>query len=208
MKFSTFIKSIMVAFTAFAGTSAHAATVIYADDFDAYGPYSILNWQGGPDWTVSRGSVDLVQNVNRWGIDCLDNIGACIDLDGSTRNAGVFTRNDIFLSGGSYQLSFWLSGNQRRHRSDSVFFNFGDFASQRINLRHDDPWQQFTYNFVANQSFSDLSFAAAGRDNVGALLDRVVLSAVPEPATWLMMIMGFGLVGAASRRRKKMMVST
>ena len=30
----------------------------------------------------------------------------------------------------------------------------------------------------------------------------VPASAVPEPATWLMMIMGFGLVGVASRRRK------
>ncbi|GHF22817.1 hypothetical protein GCM10017044_16490 [Kordiimonas sediminis] len=27
-------------------------------------------------------------------------------------------------------------------------------------------------------------------------------SAVPEPATWLMMILGFGLIGVASRRRK------
>ena len=31
------------------------------------------------------------------------------------------------------------------------------------------------------------------------------VSAVPEPATWLMMIMGFGLVSAASRRRKQVM---
>jgi hypothetical protein len=32
--------------------------------------------------------------------------------------------------------------------------------------------------------------------------------AVPEPATWAMLIAGFGLVGAAARRRREMAVST
>jgi hypothetical protein len=30
--------------------------------------------------------------------------------------------------------------------------------------------------------------------------------AVPEPATWAMMVMGFGLVGGAMRRRRKVAV--
>lgn len=33
------------------------------------------------------------------------------------------------------------------------------------------------------------------------------VTAVPEPATWAMMIMGFGLVGAAARRRQNVRVS-
>ncbi|WCL53177.1 PEPxxWA-CTERM sorting domain-containing protein [Gimibacter soli] len=33
------------------------------------------------------------------------------------------------------------------------------------------------------------------------------IAAVPEPATWLMMIMGFGLVGIAARRRERTSVS-
>ena len=38
--------------------------------------------------------------------------------------------------------------------------------------------------------------------NNDVALAALSVSAVPEPATWLMMIMGFGLVGVASRRRK------
>ena len=34
-------------------------------------------------------------------------------------------------------------------------------------------------------------------------IDRVTTSAVPEPATWAMMLFGFGAVGAGLRRRKK-----
>jgi hypothetical protein len=32
------------------------------------------------------------------------------------------------------------------------------------------------------------------------------LSAVPEPATWAMMILGFGLVGGVMRRRQRQTV--
>jgi len=32
--------------------------------------------------------------------------------------------------------------------------------------------------------------------------DDIAANAVPEPASWAMLIMGFGLVGAAARRRK------
>jgi hypothetical protein len=31
---------------------------------------------------------------------------------------------------------------------------------------------------------------------------RTLTGAVPEPATWGMMVLGFGLVGAAARRRR------
>jgi hypothetical protein len=50
---------------------------------------------------------------------------------------------------------------------------------------------------------------AGGVDNVNATFGQTVVSsnfevaqAVPEPATWAMMIAGFGLVGASMRRRK------
>jgi len=57
-------------------------------------------------------------------------------------------------------------------------------------------------NDIANTTISGntLSFVwTSGRpgDNV-----RVILSAIPEPTTWAMLIAGFGMVGFASRRRR------
>lgn len=37
--------------------------------------------------------------------------------------------------------------------------------------------------------------------NAAFLIDSIAVAA-PEPATWLMMILGFGLVGSQLRRRK------
>lgn len=65
-------------------------------------------------------------------------------------------------------------------------------------------WQQFTGSFVATATtvglgiFDDNS-VASGNDYG---LDAITVSAVPEPASWAMMIAGFGLVGAAVRGRQ------
>ena len=47
-----------------------------------------------------------------------------------------------------------------------------------------------------------LTFSAytEGGDN-SALIDKVSIAAVPEPATWGLMIAGFGMIGATMRRR-------
>jgi hypothetical protein len=67
-------------------------------------------------------------------------------------------------------------------------------------------WQLMNFNFVAHATSQTLSFLAVGTP-VGnlppvAFLDGVSLTAVPEPAVWGLMIVGFGAVGALIRRRR------
>jgi hypothetical protein len=59
------------------------------------------------------------------------------------------------------------------------------------------PGQSYQIRFaeVDNQGFFNM-----GVDNVSVL---ATTGAVPEPATWAMMLMGFGAVGFAMRRRKQ-----
>ena len=57
----------------------------------------------------------------------------------------------------------------------------------------------FWANVGAGEYISGLSFAS---DQNSFEVDDISGSAVPEPATWAMMIMGFGLAGAAIRRRR------
>ncbi|MBO9712568.1 MAG: PEP-CTERM sorting domain-containing protein [Sphingomonas sp.] len=51
-------------------------------------------------------------------------------------------------------------------------------------------------------SFTLLSFSTPS--NVGSGNALLVSNAVPEPATWLMLIGGFGAVGFALRRRQRL----
>jgi hypothetical protein len=66
------------------------------------------------------------------------------------------------------------------------------FDNSRVSIVGDDlriDWGGLSYT---NGTVLNLDFTFA-RDGTGA---------VPEPATWAMMIVGFGLVGVASRRRR------
>jgi hypothetical protein len=51
-------------------------------------------------------------------------------------------------------------------------------------------------------SFGDLSGATFGARAVAPVTVKLISGAVPEPATWALMIVGFGTVGAAMRRRR------
>jgi PEP-CTERM motif len=67
------------------------------------------------------------------------------------------------------------------------------------------PFGVSSYSFIAKHAGSiKLAFGTASADNIGPLLDNVSISvgAIPEPATWAMMIMGFGLIGGALRSHK------
>jgi len=65
------------------------------------------------------------------------------------------------------------------------------------------------HTFVASQSGNfTFSFTANGYPAKDFVIDRVFLATtssvdgVPEPASWAMMVIGFGAIGAASRRRR------
>jgi hypothetical protein len=66
------------------------------------------------------------------------------------------------------------------------------------------PFTLSTFSFVAGNSGTlQFGLGTHSHDNVGPLVDSVSLDVVPEPATWALMISGFGLAGAALRRRRQ-----
>jgi hypothetical protein len=73
-----------------------------------------------------------------------------------------------------------------------------------VNTSTTMAYSQQAYTFVASSTFQDLQFRAGGRNGAfGPVIDSVSVSLIPEPSTWAMLILGFGLVGVASRRRKQ-----
>ena len=74
---------------------------------------------------------------------------------------------------------------------------------------------QFLYFTAGNAGSVKIMFRTHSEDGIGALVDNVGVQiwggepdpavAVPEPASWAMMIGGFAIAGAAMRRRKPLL---
>jgi hypothetical protein len=127
---------------------------------------------------------------------------------------GLLTYEDldsfsITIGGGSYDLAYVLSGNFSVYRyfgfnATTELFETADLGGfpQILSAIKDDFSSGF---FVRDDS---IKLARNYNPESGELpFVRVAINSstggvVPEPATWAMMIAGFGLVGAVSRRRR------
>ncbi|CDG84684.1 PEPxxWA-CTERM sorting domain-containing protein [Janthinobacterium agaricidamnosum] len=120
------------------------------------------------------------------------------------------------VSGQQYTLSFSYAAAQQSGFSGDNAINYWEVvlgqsaAQQTVSLSNTSQgftgWKQASMTFTATDSTELLSFMAKGGPN-GAppfmLLDSVSLvSAVPEPSTWGMMLVGVGMLGFMVRRRR------
>lgn len=207
---------------------AQAASV-FSDNFDAEnGGASQFNYSSFANFTVS-GLVDIIADGSFFNCpgpgSCVDLAGT----PGPGQLVSNITF--AFNAGDTVRLSVDLSGNQRGGSPDDFFlgFTFADntplvnygnnfFGTDQIvfpnvlassisssgAVNFTDPFATRSIFFTAGSAGSLIfRIGTNGGDDFGPVIDNVNLdrTAVPEPASWAMMIAGFGLAGAALRRR-------
>lgn len=201
--------AISAALALAASVQGASASIVLQDDFDS-STGNTLNWAGDatfrsipqPGNVSGSPSVDLVAASNGWGITTYS--GNSVDLDGSTgtgfQPAGEL---DSVSSFGlqSYTLTFALSGNQRGASPQTTDVYMGNTLLHSYTLASGDPWLTYTLNFTGSGQLRFVENSVS--DQQGNMLDSVVLSAVPEPSTWAMLIVGFFGLGFIGWRRDR-----
>ena len=183
--------------------TANAATVVNGDFETGPNPGSFTTVNAGGTigaWTVLSGSVDYIGTY--WQPQ---GGSRSVDLNGNSQ--GAIEQAIATVIGQAYEVTFWLAGNPDNGPEIKTvkvaaadangMFTFDTFGVSRAAM----GWQKYTFNFTANSTSTLLSFASQNQSAYGAALDTVSIAAVPEPATWAMMLFGFVLVGGAMRRR-------
>lgn len=122
--------------------------------------------------------------------------------DTQGRYGGVTQTVDTSI-GAIYRLSFWIGQLGAQSPLPGVLVTAG--ASSGAREGSSDAWTARSFDFTAAGSTTTISIAGnQGTFHIG--LDDVQLqqltSGAPEPATWAMLVGGFGLAGATLRRRR------
>lgn len=201
-----FVAAIL-ATAAFTG-SANAATIVNGSfEASSVNPGGFTTLGNGSTaitgWTVG-GSIDYIGSY--WAAQ---DGNRSVDLAGNALGSVSQTIGDL-INGQAYRISYWVSknpdgGDATRTGTISIGNNSGGFTFSAATPGGAGMiWEQRFFDFVANGTSGTLSFAADASAGCcyGPALDNVSIAAIPEPATWAMMIAGIGLVGATMRRRR------
>lgn len=120
------------------------------------------------------------------------------------RRGGIRQTLDT-VAGQAYRLTFDLQNN-----SGEPINNYGVFVDgvTQIVVQNAPAFDftMFTFIFTALDDATTLAFRFR-HDPSSFYLDNISVVEVPEPATWGMMIAGFGLVGLGLRKRRPAVVS-
>ena len=197
----------IAAMAGFASLPANAAVNLIADgNFDAPPVLtSFTTFNSGDSfgpWNVISGSVDEIGTY--WQAPVTG--GGSVDLSGN--GAGAIQQS-FNAAAGNYTLQFYLSGNPDGAptekqitvnvggASQNFFYTLGG-ANSKTNM--DYALESLTFHSAGGANL--LTFTSDTDTSFGGVIGGVNVSAVPEPASWAMLLLGFGGIGWTLRRRQ------
>lgn len=204
-----FVAVAFAGLTAFSATG-HAAVIVDGNFAGAPDPYQTIGtgstFGANNAWTVVSGTVDWIGNY--WTPPSPG--GGSVDLDGLS--VGAISQTLLNLAVGTYKVTFALSGNPDgpppikalevsvtgSAAQDYSYPVIGD----KVNMNY--AYYSYMFNWAGGDATLKFASLTGPQDNpfYGPVIGDVSISAVPEPSTWAMLILGFLGVGFVAYRRK------
>jgi hypothetical protein len=211
------MRTIILAFAALAAlstmTPAQATTTIFSVDFEsgfgALTPTGQVGVNRGQDYADCCGATGSVANL----ANHFASFGS-----GQLPSGTLATQTYATLTGEQYQLDFDFAalGAGAETIFIDIFVDGALFTTPGLStsgtLFLDSAFSHagITVTSAADGTIS-FAFRSSGNANVDGVIDNVVFTTtaagaavvgVPEPATWAMLLLGFGAVGFSMRRHK------
>jgi hypothetical protein len=135
-----------------------------------------------------------------------------LDMNGASPSGGIYQDITGLAVGSTVTISYWVAQWAQNSAGSLTASLIGtDAEAKVVNVPYapgaqSAAWTLYTLSGVAQSDTVRVQFVGySGSTSIGAPgLDDVSLSVTggaPEPAAWALMIAGFGLTGAALRRR-------
>jgi hypothetical protein len=188
-------------------------------------PASVIGYNSNADYPTSAyGEAVSPDNTASGSPDAVGNFAAYFVGDFSVNEA---INQLTYLKPGNYRVgfSYYLTANGLANINNSSFdATILDVTVASTQIDGNSPARTWNYasgvgkivstgwyktsfvfnsnGFPAKDIVIDRVFATPTRDAATVVIPASLITSVPEPGTWAMLIAGFGLVGAANRRRK------
>jgi choice-of-anchor C domain-containing protein len=190
------------------GGAAHAANLVDDGTFDSpFGGPTFTTFGAGTSfgpWSVTSGSVDLIGGY--WQAPA--GTTGSVDLDGNSPG-GI--SQSISTGTGTYMLSFDLSGNPDEGPTTKTLevsvggvtqtYTYMIGANSHADMMYTPETLTFTASGPTTLTFTSLDVNSPS----GPVIGDVAISAVPEPASWALMVLGLGAMGGALRSSRARM---
>lgn len=166
------------------------------------------NFGGTSGYTGDYSNVQILSN-DSWG--GVENSQYAVSLgQGSSYTLELNKSADYF---GFYLLALSAGNKMEFFNGDTSVLSLGynDLLSYLTPDYMGSPYPGQTgneyfafmnFNFDGGDSYNKIVFSNSGTDGFESDNHTIGISAVPEPATWAMLILGFGMVGLTARRRR------